>query len=109
MLETKSFRHTRLRRVPLITAGVVSKKFVKILLQESSDFELTSAIGHEDLARIVSKRLGVELPTNRISVTLTPDDVVVVIQYTGPRLPEGTTKLPKGAKITYWLVRLVKP
>lgn len=54
---------------------------------------LTSAVGHEDTAKI----LGVEM--NRISVTLHRGDVCYVAQYKGERLPEGCTTLPKGAKL----------
>ena len=51
---------------------------------------LTSAIGHEDTARV----LGVEM--NRINVTLQKGAVAYVAQLQGGRLPEGSTTLPKG-------------
>ena len=63
-----------------------------------------SAIGHADMAELVSQQLGQPVPMNRHSVTLTPGDVVLVAQYTGPRLPEGATTLPEGATITWWRV-----
>jgi len=52
-----------------------------------------SCIGHKDLANIV----GVEF--NRETVTLYKGDTVIIIQYRGERLPEGTTELPEGAEL----------
>jgi hypothetical protein len=66
----------------------------------------TSFFGHVDVANIVSKQVGIEIPTNRINVMLKPGDNVIVAQYIGPRLPEGTTELPGGARIEYILVTL---
>ena len=66
----------------------------------------TSAIGHADTARIVGNMLGIELPDQRINVTLHPHDGLLVAQYTGPRLAEGATKLPEGASINFWMVEI---
>jgi hypothetical protein len=44
---------------------------------------------------------------NRANVSLAAGDRVLVGQYSGPRLPEGTTTLPEGATIK-WLVVTVK-
>lgn len=63
-----------------------------------------SYIGHADTAAVISDVLGVDLPMNRQSVTLERDETVIVAQYTGPRLPEGSTRLPEGATITFWQV-----
>ena len=54
-----------------------------------------SIVGHPDTARL----LGVEC--NRQSVMLGPDDDLIVAQYIGPRLPEGATELPEGARIEW--------
>ena len=54
-----------------------------------------SIVGHPDTARL----LGVEC--NRQSVMLGPDDDLIVAQYIGPRLPEGATELPEGARIAW--------
>lgn len=54
-----------------------------------------SIVGHADTARL----LGVEC--NRQSVMLGPDDDLIVAQYVGPRLPEGATELPEGARIEW--------
>jgi hypothetical protein len=64
-----------------------------------------SAIGHADTARLVGEQLGIELPADRRSVTL-GNEIMLVAQYTGPRLPEGATELPQGARIEFFAVRL---
>jgi len=58
----------------------------------------TSAVGHEDLARL----LGVEYA--RRSLALRKGDVLYVAQYRGPRLPEGATELPDGAQLDWFRV-----
>jgi hypothetical protein len=68
-----------------------------------------SAIGHKDTARIVSSLLGIEISANRETIKFpSPHSAnrvsLVVAQYSGPRLPEGTTELPEGAKIEFWQV-----
>ena len=72
--------------------------------QCKENFKFQSLVGHADMATVISEDLGVEIPHNRISVSLKPEDTLLVAQYKGPRLSEGTTKLPKGAIIEYWMV-----
>jgi hypothetical protein len=69
--------------------------------------EIVSAIGHADTAAVISSMLEMPLPANRISVKLGPDDGLLVAQLTGPRLPEGTTTLPEGAHIEFWIVSVI--
>lgn len=61
-----------------------------------------SAIGHADTAAVFASVLGIDVTTNREKVTLSKGMSVLVGQYTGPRLPEGATRLPEGATIK-WL------
>ena len=68
--------------------------------------EARSVVGHPDTAAVFATELGVEVPVNRESVVLNKGDVLIVGQYTGPRLPEGATELPEGAEITWLLVRV---
>jgi hypothetical protein len=73
--------------------------------QASARGWLVSALGHADIAMIVSEALQQPLGVNRISVFMSePWDRLLVAQYTGPRLPEGATELPEGARITWKLV-----
>ena len=61
-----------------------------------------SHIGHADTAKEVSKELGIEVPAIRDTYTFTSH--LLVAQYTGKRLDEGTTALPDGSNIVWWLV-----
>jgi hypothetical protein len=65
-----------------------------------------SYIGHTDIAHIASQLLGVQLEVNRETLTLQEGDSVLVVQYRGPRLPEGATQLPEGAQIEFWFVNI---
>lgn len=65
-----------------------------------------SCIGHEDTVNILSALLGTTVPFNRQTVMLVPGDELLVAQYVGPRLPEGTKVLPEGARIKFLLVSL---
>jgi hypothetical protein len=84
--------------------------FRRISLDEASRLvreaqQVVSAIGHADTARIVGQQLGVELLPDRQNVQL-GDELMLVAQYIGPRLPEGATELPSGARVEYFVVRL---
>lgn len=69
--------------------------------------DVTWAIGHADTSRIVAGQLEIEDPgAKRVNVELTPGDLLFVAQYSGPRLTEGATELPEGAKIQWWLVEV---
>lgn len=66
----------------------------------------TSAVGHADTANVFADVLGIDVPCNRVSVTLNKGDLALVGQYSGPRLPEGATTLPEGATIKWVLVEV---
>ena len=82
--------------------------------------DVIGGIGHADTAAIVDASLGIfhcdtenrkvfdtqATTSGRITVTLTPSDVLYVAQYRGPRLPEGTTVLPEGSTIQWYEIRL---
>jgi hypothetical protein len=59
-----------------------------------------SVVGHADTAAV----LGVTY--NRVTLRLAEGDVLFVAQYIGPRLPEGATALPDGARFEWVEVRL---
>lgn len=79
----------------------VDSKYVSNLL---ADRDFTSAVGHADTARIISNILGIDVPVNRVNVSLRWGDAIIVAQYTGPRLSEGATELPEGAQIRFFMV-----
>lgn len=66
--------------------------------------DVVSAIGHADIAAVISSDLGVELAPNRINNQLKKGETIYVAQYVGPRLPEGAVSLPEGATIKYYKV-----
>lgn len=70
------------------------------------DTKFLSCFGHADIASVVSSHLGKHFPQNRCNVGLEPGDSMILAQYIGPRLPEGTTELPPGASIEYFYIRL---
>lgn len=63
-----------------------------------------SFIGHDDTARLLSALLGLPISTNRQSLVLEDGETLLVAQYRGPRLPEGATTLPPGARVDWFLV-----
>lgn len=81
-----------------------------------SGAEVVSAVGHADTAKLFSQILGEDIPCNRITLSFTGDvakrgrrnahESMLVGQYRGPRLPEGTTVLPKGATVDWLSVYL---
>lgn len=67
----------------------------------------TSAVGHVDMACIMSTDLKMAVAHNRATVSLDAGKhCLLVAQYRGPRLPEGATSLPEGASIQWVGVRL---
>jgi hypothetical protein len=75
--------------------------------EEAGESEfIRSAVGHADTAAVFASVLGVPVPCNRVTVTLTPGDSAIVGQYIGPRLAEGAKELPEGATIK-WLLATV--
>lgn len=85
------------------TEKYVTKYLIPVCLDFSIPIE--SAIGHENIATIVSDILGFEVPCNRVSVELSKKDEgvsLLVAQYSGPRLEEGATELPENATIKWW-------
>jgi len=81
--------------------------FREVSIDEVKACQIESAIGHADTAVVLSNILERNIPTNRISVSLAKGDSAIVAQYIGPRLPEGATMLPEGAKIRFYHVKMV--
>jgi hypothetical protein len=96
--DDESVSFTRTRLTPKKAADYLKK----------STFHVLNRIGHPDTATVVASQLaeyGYTAPeAKREDVTLKQGDVVYVAQYTGPRLPEGATHLPEGAKIIWYRV-----
>ena len=91
----------------LVLTKPLTKDQVKKLVANGTG--LVSAIGHADTAAVVSSDLGLELLANRANVKLLDGEKMIVAQFTGGRLPEGSTTLPEGIELTYLLVRVYYP
>jgi len=98
-----SLQMLNLDKVSTVVVKPLTEEEVKELLSN----EFTSAVGHLDTANVLSSTLGINIPMNRINISLTPGDVLVVAQLTGGRLPEGSTTLPEGFSFKYAKVVLV--
>ena len=84
-------------------------KFTQITTDQAKeilDNNIESFIGHTDTANVLTTILGVPILVNRASLIAQKGESFIVAQFSGPRLPEGTTSLPEGAKITFWLVEV---
>ena len=87
-----------------LQVGPTSPEYIREEIAEAGDVE--SIVGHADTAAVFSGILGLDLPCNRATFTLEEDVVLFVGQYKGPRLPEGATTLPEGAKINWVMVTI---
>ena len=68
-----------------------------------------SVVGHADTAALFASLLGREVAVQRRSLALEAGDVLLVGQYSGPRLPEGAVALPTGAELRWWRVDVLAP
>lgn len=80
----------------------ISREVARALVETTP---YTSAIGHADTARILSVELGIDIPMNRVTLRV-ESGALLVGQYVGPRLPEGVSQLPDGARIKWILVEV---
>jgi len=84
-------------------------RFTQITIEQAREIlsgNLESFIGHTDTANVLSSLLGIPIAVNRASFTAQQGEQFIVAQFSGPRLPEGSTTLPEGAKIIFWLVEV---
>lgn len=65
-----------------------------------------SCIGHPDTANVLTQELGVTIKMNRVNVSLTKDDTLIVAQLIGGRLPEGSVKLPENFEFKFIVVKV---
>ena len=77
-------------------------EFIREEIEAAGGF--TSIVGHADTAAIFSSLLGLDVPCNRATLLMDEGTTLFVGQYKGPRLPEGATNLPEGAKVEWAMV-----
>ena len=95
--------------INMLTSDFNLITFKKVSLNEARDilshyFHVVSAVGHTDTAAVFSDQLKMDIPVNRHNVVFDDNDVLLIGQLKGGRLPEGTTTLPDNATIEWWLV-----
>lgn len=88
----------------LLVVQLNDEQAKKIIDFASESHQIVSGVGHANTAAILSDILEIEIPENRISLKFRHKDLILVGQYSGPRLPEGSTSLPEGASIKWYLV-----
>ncbi len=90
-------------RVPKPLSDESLNEWLMMFLNGKVEYE--SAVGHGSTANLFSNQLGIPVPMNRVSVKLDHPDLHAIIgQYSGPRLEEGATELPEGARIEWWII-----
>lgn len=98
-----SLQMLSLDRVNYIEVTPLELKEVRELLSKG----FISTVGHIDTANVLSNMLGIVIPMNRVSINLSPYDMLIVAQLTGGRLPEGTTTLPDGITFKFLKVNII--
>lgn len=98
-----SLQMLNLNMVSTVVTTPLTEEEVKEILSQG----FVSAVGHADTANVLTTTLGLNIPMNRVNISLTPGDVLVVAQLTGGRLPEGSMTLPEGFSFKYVKVVLV--
>jgi len=81
---SNAFSLTMIKEFPVVL-GIkeIELKRAKYILQ----YGFISAVGHEETAKILSEKLGIEVPFNRISITIEFGDILIVAQLMGERKP----------------------
>ena len=82
----------------------IPPEYIRDVIAEAGRF--TSIVGHADTAEVFSGLLGLDVPCNRATFQLEEDHILFVGQYKGPRLPEGATELPEGARVEWVMVTI---
>lgn len=82
----------------------VPPEYIRMGIEEAGGF--ASIVGHVGTAAIFSSLLGLDVTCDRATFTLEEDVALFVGQYKGPRLPEGATTLPEGAKVEWAMVTI---
>ena len=98
-----------LNAVPAAAQGraLITAQFAPMSAAEAgrllADKGLESFVGHADTANLFTTQTGIMVPFNRAFSQLAPGEEFVLGQYLGPRPPDGSTRLPEGARIQWYL------
>jgi hypothetical protein len=106
-MKMKIFNSMSLNLLPigadLISIGTMSLEQLRDLIR-FNEIDPRSYLGHADIAAMVGLKMNRET-----CQPLENGETFAVVQYTGQRLPEGTTKLPEGASVTVRLFKVSMP
>ena len=89
---------------PFQNLGLTPIEDIRVVFARNGHVEVESIVGHPDTAAVFSSLLGFPVAARRVTYTMQSDDVLIVGQLTGVRLPVGATELPAGAIITWWAI-----
>ena len=78
-------------------------EFIKLI----HDSNFKSCIGHESLANCLSKITGKEIRYNRTSVSVSYEDIILLVSLNG-RLPEHPNFVEYHGRLNYSLIRFEK-
>ena len=98
---SNAFSLQMLDEADLPVQPIISALSPEAVANEILGNEWTTAVGHPDMAMLITKQLGIVVLENRINVTLKPGDALYVAQVVGGRLPAGCTELPEGTRIAW--------
>lgn len=105
MLQTGVVFSAKTRHPALEDEGLALKRFfvepaqLKELIVGA---QISSVIARQELVNVVNTELGLALEASSEPLTFTGH--VVLVQYSGPQLPDGATTLPEGASIEWGVV-----
>lgn len=81
---------------------VISKKLVtRERVRELIAWEWESCIKDKDMMTVLNKVLDAYGQRNRDSISMTEDDILIVAELQGGRLPEGATALPEDCQFVF--------
>ena len=67
-----------------------------------------SCVGHDETAAVLTDMLDMPVPKERVNVFIKPEDILIVAQVQGGRLPEGATTLPENFTIKFFFYNLLQ-
>lgn len=90
-------------------AKVTFHELTSEMAADALAYGFVSAVGHPATAQVLTERLGLDVPRNRVNVTLCPGDMAILAQVKLPRLAEGevlTSEQMVEAPIRYFMVKI---
>lgn len=88
----------RVRGPVMFSYNRISKEQVQTLLRDN---DIHSCIGHQNMAKILSHDLGIDIDCDPQKISLNFGEQIVLGQYHGPPLDHNANVLPEGGYIIY--------